>query len=108
MPDFQPRYCGHCGYDLTGLPRQGTCPECGHAYDVGTGRGISDGSRRRIQSADRLRTILVASLIPAVILVGGLLALFASRPKRVLALAGFLAGLCLLAAITSYLYEGDG
>jgi len=25
--------CHHCGYELTGLPDRGTCPECGKLYD---------------------------------------------------------------------------
>jgi predicted RNA-binding Zn-ribbon protein involved in translation (DUF1610 family) len=25
-------FCIHCGYDLTGLPDNYTCPECGEAY----------------------------------------------------------------------------
>lgn len=25
-------FCIHCGYTLTGLPAQGTCPECGSGY----------------------------------------------------------------------------
>lgn len=26
------RFCGNCGYQLTGLPREGICPECGETY----------------------------------------------------------------------------
>ncbi|MFM9959054.1 MAG: hypothetical protein ACKVZJ_13395 [Phycisphaerales bacterium] len=26
---FRPTPCGHCGYDLLGLPQHGACPECG-------------------------------------------------------------------------------
>lgn len=27
------KHCPQCGYQLAGLPSEGTCPECGHAYD---------------------------------------------------------------------------
>jgi len=29
-------YCAHCGYQLTGLPQRGACPECGQEYDPGS------------------------------------------------------------------------
>lgn len=34
------KFCGHCGYDLTGLEFQGRCPECGGYYDHWSGEGI--------------------------------------------------------------------
>ncbi|MEO1534622.1 MAG: hypothetical protein AAFS11_03560 [Planctomycetota bacterium] len=29
------RCCGDCLFTLKGLPIEGTCPECGHAYRIG-------------------------------------------------------------------------
>lgn len=34
QPVSDPPQCPGCGYDLTGLARQGQCPECGRRYDV--------------------------------------------------------------------------
>ncbi|MEK6702477.1 MAG: hypothetical protein AABZ53_09450 [Planctomycetota bacterium] len=28
------RLCTDCGYNVSGLPPAGTCPECGHTYDI--------------------------------------------------------------------------
>lgn len=34
IPSNRP-YCHECAYELTGLPREGVCPECGTAYRFG-------------------------------------------------------------------------
>ncbi|MEM1108892.1 MAG: hypothetical protein AAGH99_09410 [Planctomycetota bacterium] len=45
MVDLDTRVsCSSCGYDLMGLARSGNCPECGQAYDIGLGRGVTERS----------------------------------------------------------------
>lgn len=34
------RLCTHCGYDVSALAAQGTCPECGEHYDVATDAAV--------------------------------------------------------------------
>lgn len=109
MPDFSAKPCDQCGYDLTGLPRQGNCPECGQCYDLATGRGVSAPSRLgRSLHADRLRTLGCAALALLVLVCGGALALLAKHPLEVIGFVGLVAILFALAALTSYFYESAG
>lgn len=39
IPSNRP-YCHECAYELTGLPREGVCPECGTAYRFGRAVGV--------------------------------------------------------------------
>jgi peptidoglycan biosynthesis protein MviN/MurJ (putative lipid II flippase) len=39
IPSNRP-YCHECGYELTGLPRQGVCPECGTPYQRSEDRDV--------------------------------------------------------------------
>lgn len=110
MSDVRTRTCSQCGYDLTGLPGlEGTCPECGQFWDVMTGRGLGDltaqGRRRSYTLLNRVRTILILAFTLCVMVCGGLASLIASNPWRPIALAGFIALVGLLAAVTSYFYE---
>jgi hypothetical protein len=34
LHEAQGRLCTHCAYDVSRLPPSGTCPECGHHYDI--------------------------------------------------------------------------
>ena len=47
--------CAGCGYQLAGLPADGLCPECGHAYaaDDVVLRGWACGSRASIATGNR-------------------------------------------------------
>lgn len=112
MADPRERNCGECGYDLTGLPgRQGSCPECGKAWDAITGRGIDQfdesGRRRAERLLNRVRTLLFALFTLGVLICGGVGTLVASNPWRPIAIAGVIALVGLLATITSYFYEDD-
>lgn len=112
MIDPRARACSQCGYDLTGLPGlQGACPECGQFWDVMTGRGLGDlsdkGRRRSYSLLNRVRTVLVVLFTLCVLACGGLATLVASNPWRPVALAGIIAVVGVLAAVTSYVYEDD-
>lgn len=103
-------YCGKCGYDLSGLPVRGSCPECGQRYDTQARVGIQRTSRRQ-QKADRLlrRIRTIACFLAAGVVMGcaGLLSLKAVTPGKPLVAGAFLAVLCIVAGITSFLYERE-
>lgn len=109
MDPLADQQCDKCGYDLTGLRRAGTCPECGNRYNLRTRVGI-----RPIQTAEdralwlgrRLRTIVLALMGAAVLICGGVLHM-ALSVNRIVPIAIMLGLLCILGAVTSYLYESD-
>jgi hypothetical protein len=41
IPSNRP-YCQECGYELTGLPLAGACPECGTAYRLGRAAEVAN------------------------------------------------------------------
>ena len=101
--------CDDCGYDLTGLADQGNCPECGAYFNLRAGTGLRSGQAARMQRTDRLlaraRTIGLLLAAAATIGCGGLAILIAQNPNQPLTIAGIVAGMLLLAAVTSFLYE---
>lgn len=42
------RHCTKCDYNLYSLPREGTCPECGHAYKRRKNDGKPKNPRRQL------------------------------------------------------------
>jgi predicted Zn-ribbon and HTH transcriptional regulator len=48
---FRPTPCGHCGYDLMGLPQSGTCPECGTRVGEDAPRTDEDDARAKKRAA---------------------------------------------------------
>ena len=54
------RHCPHCRYDLTGLPRNHRCPECGQPYDE-TMLELRTGIHRRLRIAV---AVVLLALIP--------------------------------------------
>lgn len=109
MVDLEAKYCGRCGYELIGLPKQGRCPECGQVYDLVKGSGLGVGPKHRVGTGiGRMRTVACGVLAVVVMLCGGLGALVATHPLSVLWISGFISGVCILALITSYLYESEG
>ena len=103
--------CPSCGYDLTGLPQRGRCPECGEPFDQArlTRRVQADpDTRRRQRRARQIRTASLAAL--AVVLVGIGLGALASDPQAIVA-GGAAVGLGAvtgLGAYGSYRYHGPG
>ncbi len=103
--------CAACGYDLSGLPVRGNCPECGAYFDRVRGTGLSDNRAEQMQRSDRLlrrlRTIFLALGAVAFMGCGGGLALIANEPARPIWVASVFALVMVLAAVTSYVYEKD-
>lgn len=91
MPD-EPPICLNCEYDLTGLPRQARCPECGIAFD------LDDRARAIVKPLFGFWLLLVPALIvpPAFFVsyltasIGGILLLLLF-PIPILAAAVYLA-----------------
>ena len=110
MPIFDQPTCRRCGYDLTGLPRQGRCPECGLVYDLDRGVGVRTAEHR--EQLHRLRRRRTGYLIAGgVLLVLGLGLLAVTRSLLLICLTSivFLLALAmLLAALVSYLHEKQG
>ncbi len=61
--------CSHCGYDLSGTRRAGLehCPECG--WTLEGERKRLDQTRRRLDRADLVLTIVAAVVVIVVIVV---------------------------------------
>jgi hypothetical protein len=59
-------FCRHCGYSLVGLPT-GTCPECGHAFDLADRRTFAGRPPRlRLRCWGRRTAALLACLTLAI------------------------------------------
>ncbi len=94
--------CGECGYDLTGLEAQGTCPECGCYHDAWTGEGIhapmSDKHRRGDWVVRLFQTLGLVFL--AALMVGlGVLLSWKSGNSRPLILMSVVALMFLVGAV---------
>ena len=105
----QPDYCGKCGYDLTGLPSVGDCPECGQTYsswsDAGGGRHGADRSARRPWIVRHARSLLLLVAALPVLCCAGLLSFVAGSSQYVLIAGSVLTFLLLLGAAISYVFE---
>lgn len=102
--------CIRCGYELTGLQDVGKCPECGNPYSTRAMLGVKvpePGYAKGERLFRRVRTIALGILALCVLSCGGLVSLFVPRPDRAWAIAGVLALVMLLAAVTSYVYEKE-
>jgi len=102
--------CGQCGYELTGLPDLGECPECGSEYDVGRNIGLrtsANATKPKSWFARHVRTILIAVAGICVLMCAGLLSPAAQNPSKVWATAMVVLTLIGIAAALSYLGERD-
>ncbi len=64
------RGCPSCGYELTGLPEAGQCPECGQRYDFGPSDDPGDATRRWVRrTLDRWDLIAAWAIIAFILFV---------------------------------------
>jgi predicted ATP-dependent serine protease len=111
----RPKACANCGYELVGMGSRGSCPECGTYWNALTGENIEAGGaerRRRVGKAvDRIRTVVLVVAAGVMLVCGGLLSWAAhaagGNVLRPVVIAGIIAGLLVLAAVTSFVYEDD-
>lgn len=100
--------CGKCGYDMTGLPARGTCPECGNAYDTQTRKGMADDPttpRARAWYARHARTIVIVAMAAFSFTCCAGIAPIASNAERATATGTFIALMLMLAALASFFAE---
>ncbi len=110
MPSHEDRICVNCGYDLHGLAHRGRCPECGQAYDIFSGEGLSADDtpgRRQPRWVMHLRTIILAVFALVMLACGGLFSMVSQKPMRPVILGGIVAGVFALAALVSFVYERE-
>ena len=113
MSAQKPDYCGKCGYELTGLPSVGNCPECGQAYRSRSAADADDrdawraaGSTvKRSWIARHARSVLLVVAAVPVLLCSGLLSVVVSNNQYVLVTGSLLTFLILLGAVISYFFE---
>ena len=72
---MQNQACHHCGYDLTGLPTRGACPECGKVYD--TQSVYRQRDRPEHPLLRHIKPIALGAMALMILMCGGLLSLAA-------------------------------
>lgn len=61
--------CSGCGYDLMGGGREGRCPECGQAFDIALGKGVTAQSAK-MRAAERGERLTYLVKLWALLLLG--------------------------------------
>ena len=105
--------CGKCGYELMGLPAVGHCPECGHAYDIPSGRGVR-GASEKMRAIERGERVVLAAkvgcfgaLAVLAMLIAGLRAIGSDTPARPLVIGLIFASVLAFAAGVTWYVEKD-
>lgn len=75
---MKPAKCPHCGYDLAGLPDEGSCPECGAPFDAGAMRPPEHVVDRYFKS------IILGIITVSVLVCGGALSPLLSNPMALI------------------------
>ncbi len=103
-----PPICGKCGYDLTGLPLRGGCPECGNTYDqdrdIGMGHAMTPEDRGQ-RIALWLKVIGLVVCAMGVMSCSGLLSMLATNPKKPLMTGGAISILLLVIALGIFVLD---
>ena len=101
--------CGQCGYELTGLPDESQCPECGNRFNKLTGSGLRGDphpDKRSSVILRHLRTIAMVIAAGFIITCTGVMTMLpGTDTRRVLYSGLFITFVVLLGALTSYPYE---
>lgn len=101
--------CRKCGYDLTGMPNDGKCPECGLPYNVRRRDGVRL-PESPLEKSNRLyaraRTIILTS-IGTILLGVGIYSQFVLDHELAIYTVGFLGIMLLVGAAISYVSESD-
>ena len=99
-------HCNRCGYDLTGLSRDGRCPECGQSYDVDSHRGTynrNDPLQRSDHIIRRVRLIALFSATAMVMVGSGVASMRMTNPKIPLIIGGLIVLVLVPCTVLSYL-----
>lgn len=107
MNELHAPLCLKCGYDLTGLPANGRCPECGQGYNLHSWKGVRQRATEREAMEwwlRRIRTIILAGLAVLCLLIGLAFVLLGNFKPMGLGTLFFV--VLALAAGVSYVNEG--
>ncbi|MEM6504821.1 MAG: hypothetical protein AAF711_05095 [Planctomycetota bacterium] len=90
--------CHDCGYDLTGLPPQGECPECGTRYDIHSIYRATQAHEPAF--VKHVKWVALTAFTVMVLVCGGALSIQSDRPLGVVALTLIIAGVSGFGAFT--------
>ncbi len=102
---MHPAHCHHCNYDLTGLPAQGRCPECGKPFNTQSYYRQQHRSDHPLMRY--LRSIVLAGIALAIVLFGSLLSIAADHPLRAVVITLVIAAVPAFGALVYWRSELD-
>jgi len=108
VDDLLPYQCSKCDYPLAGLPKIGTCPECGHPYDTVRAQGCRLPMSKQEHFDRGLRRLRTVSIGLAAVGMFGLSVALAAAGYRKFIYTGIIFTILLIMwTITSYVYEEE-